>query len=162
VGVFNNLKLSSKLLVAFGAVFAISTTASVISYASSGAVEEATRWNTHTYKVLAAAQAAGAAMVDQETGVRGFLIAGDEDFLQPYESGVQRYETSVAELKSLTADNAEQQQRISKLQDLAHSWREKVAEVEIRQMKDPATVEAARTMEASGAGKEAMDGIRTS
>ena len=158
--VFTQLKLSAKLLVAFGAVLLIVTGGSAISFMKSAKVEEATRWNTHTYEVLAAADAVGAAMVDQETGLRGFLISADEGFLEPYREGVKRYDAAVAELKTLTANNAGQQERIERLQALAGTWRATVAEAEIGRMKDPATVEAARAMETSGAGKTAMDGVR--
>ena len=36
----------------------------------------------------------------------------------------------------------------------------RMAEVEISMMQDPATIEAARALEASAAGKESMDGVR--
>ena len=161
VRLFNQLPVSKKLLVAFGAVLAISLGASVFSFLQSRSVEEATHWNTHTYKVLAASNMVGAAMIDQETGVRGYLVSANESFLEPYTGGLKRYEVAVQALKSLTADNAEQQKRIAALDALADTWRTQVAEVEIRQMKDPATIEAARAMEASAAGKASMDGIRT-
>ena len=148
-------------MVAFGAVLVISLGASGVSFLQSRSVEETTRWNTHTYKVLAAAQAVGTSMVDQETGVRGYLVSADEGFLEPYTGGLKRYEVALETLRSLTADNAEQQKRIAALDALADTWRTKVAEVEIQQMKDPATREAARAMEASAAGKASMDQIRS-
>jgi methyl-accepting chemotaxis protein len=160
VRLFNQLPVSKKLLVAFGVVLAISLGASVLSFLRSQSVEEATRWNTHTYKVLAASSLVGSAMVDQETGVRGYLVSADERFLEPYTGGLKRYEAAVEALRTLTADNPEQQKRITAVEALADTWRTKVAEVEIQQMKDPATIEAARAMEASAAGKASMDGIR--
>ncbi|MBA4794841.1 MAG: CHASE3 domain-containing protein [Phenylobacterium sp.] len=157
---FEGLAVSKKLLVAFSVVLAISLGASVISFQRSQAVEEATRWNTHTYKVLAEAEAVGSAMVDQETGVRGYLVSGDESFLEPYHAGLKRYAAAVETLETLTADNPQQQERIAALKGFAEEWRVGVAEVEIQQMKDPSTIEAARALEASAAGKKAMDGIR--
>ena len=43
------------------------------------------------------------AMVDQETGSRGYAIAGQADFLQPYTDGLALEKTAVARLRSLTA-----------------------------------------------------------
>ncbi|MFC3077222.1 methyl-accepting chemotaxis protein [Phenylobacterium terrae] len=123
-------------------------------------VAEATKWNNHTHEVLAAAASVGASMVDQETGVRGYLIAGDQRFLAPYEAGRKAYAEAVSELKTLTADNPEQQARIASLAAAANRWTTEIAEVEIQGMRDPATVEQARQMEASSAGKVHMDGIR--
>ena len=44
-------------------------------------------WVTHTYKVIAEANSALAAAVDMETGMRGYLLAGKEEFLDPYKGG---------------------------------------------------------------------------
>ena len=79
-----NLSVSRKLVLAFGIMVAISIASSALSIVRMREAAEATRWNNHTHEVLAAANAVGAAMVDQETGVRGFLIAGDDRFLEPY------------------------------------------------------------------------------
>ena len=99
-------------------------------------------------------------MIDQETGVRGYLVSANESFLEPYHAGLKAFDAAVQELQTLTADNAEQQKRIEALKALAQKWRVEVAEVEIRQMQDPLTIEAARALEASAAGKESMDGVR--
>ena len=157
---FNRLPVSTKLLVAFSVVLAISLSASAVSFLGSQKVEKATGWNTHTYKVLATVEDVGTGMVDQETGVRGYLLSANEDFLEPYYGGLTRYGAAVEELQTLTADNAEQQARIAALKALAARWRTEVAEVEISMMQDPATIEAARALEASAAGKESMDGVR--
>ena len=155
-----NLSVSRKLVLAFGIMVAISIASSALSIVRMREAAEATRWNNHTHEVLAAANAVGAAMVDQETGVRGFLIAGDDRFLEPYEAGGKAYGEAFERLKTLTSDNAEQQVRIEALGVAAAGWRDQVAAVEIRKMKDPATVEEARQMEASQAGKTFMDEIR--
>ena len=43
------------------------------------------------------------AMVDQETGQRGFLITGKEEFLKPYETGKKNLKKSIGELRALVA-----------------------------------------------------------
>ncbi len=42
---------------------------------------------THTYNVIDHSNALVNAMVDQETGLRGYAIGGQEDYLEPYHSG---------------------------------------------------------------------------
>jgi methyl-accepting chemotaxis protein len=155
-----NLSVSKKLITAFAAMIAISMASSALSIIRMREASEATRWNDHTHQVLAATDAVGAAMVDQETGVRGFLISGDEQFLEPYEAGGQAYGKAFDQLKTLTSDNAEQQARIADLGVAAAGWRDQVAAVEITKMRDPTTAEEARQMEASQAGKKFMDEIR--
>lgn len=101
-----------------------------------------------------------AAMVDQETGVRGYLVSGDEKFLEPSHKGGEAFTAAFAEVKRLTSDNPAQQTRLDRLNQLAHAWRGEIAEREIALMAKPETRERARAMEASGAGKQSMDGIR--
>ncbi len=59
--------------------------------AASAALKDATKWNDHTYRVMSLADRAMAAMVDQETGLRGFLVAGDDKFLEPYRGGFDAF-----------------------------------------------------------------------
>jgi len=154
------VSISRKLTIAFGILVVLSVTSSAMSIVKMRAVADATKWNNHTYEVLGAADQVGASMVDQETGVRGYLIAGNDSFLAPYQAGAQNFDKAYQSLKSLTADNPTQQERIAALSAAADGWRSHVAEAEISGMKNPATAANARQMEASGAGKTYMDQIR--
>ncbi|WP_043736447.1 CHASE3 domain-containing protein, partial [Nocardia asiatica] len=44
------------------------------------------------------------ALVDQETGLRGYGITADQQFLQPYRDGTQDEARAVARLRELLAD----------------------------------------------------------
>lgn len=52
---------------------------------------------------LLGAQALSAALVNQETGVRGFAITGNRDFLTPYQQGRQQEDVALATLRRLDA-----------------------------------------------------------
>jgi len=67
------------------------------------------------------------AMLDQETGVRGFLNAGREEFLQPYVSGQADYERArVAVFKA--AGNDSSSARLAKAEDAAaRDWQAQAA-----------------------------------
>ena len=43
-------------------------------------------------------------MVEQETGQRGFLITGKEEFLEPYESGQELFKNSIDKLDKLNSN----------------------------------------------------------
>jgi CHASE3 domain sensor protein len=62
-------------------------------------------------------------MVDQETGVRGYLITGNEKFLEPYHRGSNAYAAAFQKIKDLTSDNPAQQSRLDELNELAKEWR---------------------------------------
>ncbi len=157
-----NLSIFRKLTAAFAMLIAVMTIASTTVYLKIDYIREDTGWTTHTYVVLEKLNLAMAAMVDQEVGVRGYLIAGDEVFLEPYHKGGEAYAAAFAALKKLTSDNPAQQIRLDKMNQSAQAWRKEIAEKEIALMARPETREQARAMEASGAGKKWMDSVRAS
>jgi methyl-accepting chemotaxis protein len=156
---FANLKISRKLAVAFGCLVLITLLVSAAVYTMLGGIRQTSHWNEHTQKVLQQSHLVMAAMVDQETGVRGYVISGNPEFLAPYNKGLAHYREAYAEIRRLTADNAGQQARLKQIDEHARTWRGKVAEPEVRLVQG-GFLEAARAMEASASGKQSMDGIR--
>ncbi|MBB3210490.1 CHASE3 domain sensor protein [Rhodopirellula rubra] len=71
-----------------------------ISYANSQWLRKHDRWVSHTLEVLVHMESFQGSLIDAETGGRGFLLTGDESFLEPYESGTASVpvesETSIA------------------------------------------------------------------
>ncbi|WP_340120190.1 CHASE3 domain-containing protein, partial [Pelagibius sp. 7325] len=159
-GFFNNLKTSRKLTYGFGVLILLVGGISGLIIERVLFLDQSAKWRTHTYEVLQTLDNALMGMINQETGVRGYLISGDREFLAPYTSGVEQFDSAFATVKNQTSDNAAQQGRLAALHELAMTWRKEVAEVEIQLMSDPATREQARAMESSGAGKQSMDGFR--
>jgi methyl-accepting chemotaxis protein len=155
-----NLGISKKLLIVFGFLIAISAISSAVIFYNKTSVEQANGWTTHTYNVIDQANAVMAAMVDQETGFRGFLITGNEGNLAPYRAGLTQFRTAMGRIKTLTSDNAAQQKRLDDIAAAAEEWRLQVAENGIRLMASEATRGAARDLEVNGAGKKTMDAIR--
>src|SRR6185436_7404669 len=56
---------------------------------------------------------------DAETGERGFLLAGTDDFLEPYESAVRALPSELAAARRAVATNPAQLQRLDTLERLA-------------------------------------------
>ena len=54
-------------------------------------VDQTAAWVNHTLEVLAAADGLLSAAVDMETGMRGYLLTGEEEFLVPYRDGKQSF-----------------------------------------------------------------------
>src|SRR5438552_17592184 len=102
-------------MVAFAAVIAIIFASSAIVYDRLLAIESARKWRVHTTNVLETLEASLDAMVDQETGVRGYLITGDERFLEPYPRGGTAYTAAIQKLRGFTSDNPLQQARVDEL-----------------------------------------------
>ncbi|KGF68859.1 hypothetical protein LL06_14140 [Hoeflea sp. BAL378] len=157
---FNKFKVGAKFAATFALLISLFLAVAGTTFFSLRTIESASTWNTHTYDVLGHSDTLLLSVVNQETGVRGYLVSADEAFLEPYTGGAAQFDESMKTLLDLTSDNAEQQSRLKRIQELNLQWRTTIAEREIALMKDPATMEEARALESSGAGKGLMDELR--
>ena len=69
-------------------------------------------------EVLERSERAQRYFMEMESGVRGFMLSGDDDALIPYEHGQSFIIQELQGLRKLTAQNEEQQERLSRLQVL--------------------------------------------
>jgi methyl-accepting chemotaxis protein len=69
-------------------------------------------WVDHTELVRRNLRDLSGLMKDAETGQRGFILTGDEDFLQPHAEAVPRIASTYDRLSELVADNPEQERRL--------------------------------------------------
>ena len=157
---FDNLSMVRKLTLCLGIILALTVTTNLVIYAKKNQVRETTNINEHTYKVIIASNKLVEAMVNQETGLRGYLLTADRHFLAPYVHGAADFARAMAEARRLTADNPEQQGRLTKIGALAQRWRGSVAEPNIALMNVAATQAEARASAAGGKGKALMDQLR--
>jgi methyl-accepting chemotaxis protein len=157
-----DLSIARKLAAAFAVVILAFAVAGGLTWLRLDALESAARWNAHTRLVLERVDRIVAAMVDQETGVRGHLLNGDAAFLEPYRGGQAAYAEAMADIRRLTADNPVQQARLDELDRAARSWTEGHAgrQVALMARGDEASRTEARRMEEQGTGKAAMDAVR--
>ncbi|MEO8472622.1 MAG: response regulator [Chryseolinea sp.] len=100
------------LLIGFNASLVILILSSAASYFSISNLMESSDWVNHTNEVLVDLESIKAALVDGETGQRGFLLTGDQQFLDPYNDSRKRALDSFQKVKVLTTDNNEQQSDI--------------------------------------------------
>lgn len=156
----NNLPMSKKFQISFGSLLLLFLGVICFSLFSFAKLKDADKWNSHTYNVLDHSAALIAAIVDQETGVRGFLVSGDSKFLEPYHAGRKTFDAKLKALLTLTSDNAEQQGRLKRIGAGSDAWLKEVVEPELRLGANPDTLDEARAIESSGAGKQMMDAIR--
>lgn len=80
------------------------------------------QWVSHTREVLLNVYQCERFLIDQETGLRGFLYTADPRFLQPYTEGQPKFEHSLENLRRLTTDNPEQKKRIDSLLTGYQRW----------------------------------------
>ena len=76
----------------------------------------------HTNQVIAQSQLLLRLLVDMETGERGYLVTGNDKFLQPYQEASKVVDTEYQKLYLLVADNPPQQTRLVKLHGNLQHW----------------------------------------
>ncbi|SFE04932.1 methyl-accepting chemotaxis protein [Paracidovorax konjaci] len=108
--------LARRLALAFGGVIGIFLLVIGVAVSSQNRLKDAETMNTHTYRVLDGAQQMLLAMVNMETGARGYLLSGETAFLGPWNEGREAYAAAWKELRTLTSDNPAQQRRLDELQ----------------------------------------------
>jgi two-component system sensor kinase len=113
----------------------------------------------HSLAVIGALHAFQAALVDAETGQRGYVITGDERYLEPYHTALTAIPAAFNRLRALTADNAAQQQRLERAAPLIQLRLDALAQVMDRYRKHGFA--AAAELVATDEGKRTMDSIRT-
>ena len=88
-----------------------------LSWRSTRQTLTAASWVAHTHEVIASLETVRGDLVDMETGQRGYLLTGNSEFLQPYDSASQRLTSNLELVRRLVADNPQQQQRLGALEN---------------------------------------------
>jgi signal transduction histidine kinase len=111
----------------------------------------------HTYEVITTVDELRIAVRAAESGQRGYLLTGREDYLTPYRDAIGHAEQLQGDLVRLTANNEIQQQRLRLLAPLlARKLEELALTVQARNERGPA---AAMALVQTDLGQHLMDGI---
>ena len=117
----------------------------------------------HTYRVIATAQAIIAAAVDMETGMRGFLLAGKEEFLSPYINGKEQFSSLTSQLSNTVSDNPAQVMLLGSAKSTIDNWISSVVEKQIalrRSIGDAKTMNDMADLVGEAKGKVYFDKFR--
>ncbi len=80
------------------------------------------KWVEHSDRVISNTNEAVRLTVDLETGMRGFLITGDEHFLDPYAVAKPQVLAQLQGLQALVRDNPQQVDRLKRIEALQNEW----------------------------------------
>lgn len=152
--------IGRKLGLAFAIIVLISAAISFITYSSLNTLVRQDEAIKKSYDISHEANQLLLAVVNQETGVRGYVGSADKDFLEPFHKGTKDFDRYLASLQDRTADYIEQPQRLKKMQQLVEQWRENVLLKKIDLMENVDTRAEAREFLASAEGKKYVDEFR--
>jgi len=122
MNILNNLKLSTKLAGGYVIVLVLMAIVSIVVFNSINRLVDSSKWVNHTYEVIRTAESVGAAMVDMETGQRGFMIAGKDAYLDPFNKGQSTFDELIAKGQELTSDNRTQDDRWQAVASMKQQW----------------------------------------
>ncbi|MFF7176970.1 ATP-binding protein [Streptomyces sp. NPDC008121] len=97
------------------------------------------------------------AMLNQETGIRGYGLTGNADFLVPYDRGLKDQRESSARLSALVGDDASAVARLGTVDRAVERWQRIARPIAASPPGTPAPAGTVRAAE----GKAAFDALRT-
>jgi CHASE3 domain sensor protein len=129
-----------------------------VAYRSISLLANTSHTVTHTHEVLERIAGVMSLLKDAETGQRGYVITGEESYLEPYNNAVEGLPKLVQELRELTADSPNQQKRIDEAEQLIA---EKLAELkQTVELRRTGSFEETAKIVRTGVGKKYMDDVR--
>jgi methyl-accepting chemotaxis protein len=147
-----------KIAAGFALAFLLLLGIGAVAYRSITVLTATNHLVTHTHQVLEHIAGVLSLLNEAETGQRGYVITGDEAFLEPYQSALGKIPTLAKELKELTADNLNQQKRIDQAEPLIDA---KLAALNrIIEIRRKGNLEEATKIVRAGEGKRLMDDLR--
>jgi len=155
---FDNLPVRRKLLLAFGALVAISTIACAAVMlnlqsirTASASVGQASRINHAVESAIAANDAANDAL-------RGLILSGDLVFASEFEEAKQRSKDAFSALRELELERSpENVAALDTAEEATARWLDVIAVEQLRYMRRPETVDLARAIEVSPARRALAD-----
>ncbi|QSQ20906.1 CHASE3 domain-containing protein [Pyxidicoccus parkwayensis] len=161
---FENLSITRKLMLAFGSMVAILIALVVAAYSTLNKMSVANDADTQSHQVMISVRTLEGDMADLETGQRGFIITGDEKFLEPYTQARISFSQNLSHIRELTTDSPQQQERLQEVRDLLQQWVNQHLEPLITQRRE---LNAGRgelsqiiAVEQAARGKQVSDRIR--
>jgi methyl-accepting chemotaxis protein len=147
-----------KIATGFALAFLLLLAIGAVAYRSISLLASTSHSVTHSHQVLEHIAEVLSLLKDAETGQRGYVITGDDSYLEPYNSGVEDLPRVVKELRELTADSASQQKHLDEAEPLvAAKLGELRRTVDLRRKGGfEETAKVVRTNE----GKKYMDDLR--
>ncbi len=128
---FENLKLKTKLVGGYAIILLLMAIILSIAYSNVGSLVMTQQLVDQSHEVISASNALAKAMVDMETGQRGFMLTGNDDFLDPYEAGQETYQDLISTAKELVSDDQSQVERFEEVNTLKEEWIKEAGSYEI-------------------------------
>ena len=134
----------------------------VITFRNTFRVREVEQRVAKSYAVREATHELLSAIKDMETGERGYLLTGNERYLDPYHAGIQDAERGFTRLKKLVVDNSMQLEQLAQMRELIDERRKQLDHTIALRSENPEVKVSDEVLSIvkSDGGKQTMDEVR--
>jgi signal transduction histidine kinase/CheY-like chemotaxis protein/HPt (histidine-containing phosphotransfer) domain-containing protein len=150
--------VGTKITLGFAAALAFLVAIGAVAYRSTNQFINTADRVDHTHRVVQKTGELLQALTDAETGQRGYIISGDDRYLEPYRSGAAAAERASKQLRALTGDDPIQQSRLNVLEPMVN--RRLASLRQVLHVQQAQGSDAAKEALIAGNGKKQMDDIR--
>jgi signal transduction histidine kinase/CheY-like chemotaxis protein/CHASE3 domain sensor protein len=130
----------------------------LVAYVNTRTLRNDAQLVTQTHEVLSALDDVLSLTTDAEAGQRGFVITGNEQYLNPYDLAVQLINRRFDRIEALVSDNAEHMAELPELRSLVAAKLEELAQVIAARRNQG--FDAAQALVVADRGRELMTRIR--
>lgn len=155
--IMKKLSISIKIALSFGIVLMLLLVIGLISYQNINRLNNEAGMVTHEYKIINYINMILSDLKDAETGQRGYLITGLENYLEPYNNALINIEKDINNLKALVYDYSVKQDIVELESLISEKLKELKLTIELRKNEG---FDSAQETVISGVGKKTMDNIR--
>jgi signal transduction histidine kinase/DNA-binding response OmpR family regulator/CHASE3 domain sensor protein len=151
--------MDQRTSIALAAVIVFFVVSGALAYLNVKSIRDGNQKVIQSQQTVTALNEILSAAQDAETGQRGFLLTGNERYLEPYRAALASIPARLESIRVTTQDNAAQQAR---LKELSVRLDDKLAELkETIEMRRSRGLDAAMVLVNSDRGKAAMDAVRS-
>ncbi|TRX54918.1 response regulator [Thalassomonas sp. M1454] len=164
ISFLKNLNFRNKIVLGLALPLILISAVSLFVYNSINKQAETADWVEHTHRAIADGREILTLLIDMETGERGFLITGNEDFLEPFYRAQKEWDKKLTSLKQHVSDNPSQVKRLDEIALLKVQWIDQAANIEItarRQASNEQQIADIIALIENKTGKKIIDQIRS-
>src|SRR5713226_8388650 len=117
-----DMRIGTRILAGYGLALLVVGGIGIIAYRGVTELVDSADWVLHTHKVKEALIELRSSLKDAETGQRGFLLTGEERYLEPYRRALVEIPETLNTLANATANRRpDQARRIDALKPLVRN-----------------------------------------
>ena len=156
---FRNWTVGKKLVAGFGLAALTLAVIAVVSYRNAYGLIDNDAWVAHSHQVRIEFADLLSDLKDAETGQRGYLLTGQDSYLEPYNTALTVIHSTYDDLRKQVADNPSQLRRLAALSPVIDSKQAELKQtIDLRRNQD---LDAALKVVETNAGKTFMDQVRS-